>query len=115
MATAYFSRAYASNSMLLWMEGMSTMKITVAVMLAPVFARPPRFYRTEGRDAMIFGVAGGLAEYFDIDPTLVRAVWAMTALVGGVGILLYVLLWIIAPTKSEVMTGVSHTYALEQA
>jgi phage shock protein PspC (stress-responsive transcriptional regulator) len=45
---------------------------------------------------MIGGVCGGLAEYFDIDPVIVRLIWVAAAL-GGVGILMYFIAWIIIP------------------
>ena len=38
---------------------------------------------------MLCGVCGGIAEYFDIDPTLVRLVWVIITLMGGAGILAY--------------------------
>jgi len=44
------------------------------------------------------GVAGGLAEYFDIDPSLVRLIWVAAAVVsGGLAIPVYILAWIILP------------------
>ncbi len=55
--------------------------------------REKKLYK-DPNDKMIAGVASGFAKYFDIDTTLVRAVWAVVGL-GGVGILLYVILWII--------------------
>ena len=45
-------------------------------------------------DKQIAGVASGVAKYFDIDTTLVRVVWFVLGL-GGIGILLYVALWIV--------------------
>ena len=45
----------------------------------------------------IAGVCGGIAEYFDIDPTLVRIAFVVAALLGGPGLLLYVVLWIVLP------------------
>lgn len=48
---------------------------------------------------MIGGVAAGVAEYFDLDPTLVRVVWAILFVFGGVGFLLYLIMWIIMPEK----------------
>lgn len=47
---------------------------------------------------MIFGVCGGLGEYFDIDPTLVRLVWLLFAL-WGAGVLAYLIAWIIIPEE----------------
>jgi phage shock protein PspC (stress-responsive transcriptional regulator) len=46
---------------------------------------------------MIAGVCGGLAEYFEVDPTLVRVLWVLMVLLAGTGVLLYIVLWIIMP------------------
>ena len=46
---------------------------------------------------MIAGVAGGIAERFGLDPTLVRIAWVVSIFFGGFGILLYVVLWIALP------------------
>ncbi|MCR5467457.1 MAG: PspC domain-containing protein, partial [Lachnospiraceae bacterium] len=43
------------------------------------------------RDRKIFGVCGGIAEYFDIDPTLIRLCWALTIVFGGTGLLAYII------------------------
>jgi phage shock protein PspC (stress-responsive transcriptional regulator) len=51
-------------------------------------------------EKMIAGVCGGLAEYFDVDPTIVRVLWVVLTLFGGAGILLYIILWIIMPLQS---------------
>lgn len=50
-------------------------------------------------DRMIAGVAGGLGEYFDTDPTLIRILFVLLTLLGfgGLGILTYIVLWIIMP------------------
>ena len=48
-------------------------------------------------DKMIGGVCGGIAAYFGIDPTLVRILAVVLALVAGGGILAYLLAWIIMP------------------
>ena len=50
-------------------------------------------------DRMIGGVAGGLAEYFNIDPTLVRVLFAVSIAFSGVGILAYIILWIVVPEQ----------------
>ncbi|MFO7887330.1 MAG: PspC domain-containing protein [Eubacteriales bacterium] len=50
----------------------------------------------------IAGVCQGVAEYFDIDPTLVRILWFVVAWFYGVGAGVYILMWIILPDKSEV-------------
>ena len=48
-------------------------------------------------DRVIAGVAGGIAERFGLDPRLVRIAWVVSVLFGGLGILLYVVLWIALP------------------
>jgi phage shock protein C len=48
-------------------------------------------------DRVIAGVAGGVAERFGLNPTLVRIAWVVSILFGGFGILLYVVLWIVLP------------------
>ena len=42
-------------------------------------------------------VCAGLADYFDIDPTLVRALWILFTLLGGSGVLAYVILYFLLP------------------
>ena len=54
---------------------------------------------TRSDDKMIGGVCAGLAEYLDIDPTIVRIVWVFMVLFAGFGILLYVILWLIMPKQ----------------
>jgi phage shock protein PspC (stress-responsive transcriptional regulator) len=46
---------------------------------------------------MIDGVCGGTAEFFGVDPTLVRVAWLLLALAGGLGVILYILAMIIMP------------------
>jgi phage shock protein PspC (stress-responsive transcriptional regulator) len=48
-------------------------------------------------EKMIGGVCGGLAEYFGVDPTLIRVIWVLITLMAGAGILLYLILWIVMP------------------
>jgi signal transduction histidine kinase len=52
------------------------------------------FFQRSGRDRVIAGVCGGVASRLGVDPTLVRLVFALLALAGGAGILLYFALWI---------------------
>ena len=54
---------------------------------------------TRSDDKMIGGVCAGLAEYLDIDPTIVRIAWVLMVLFAGFGILLYVILWLIMPKQ----------------
>ena len=48
-------------------------------------------------DKKIGGVCAGLADYFDIDPTIVRVVWLLAIFLGGTGGFLYIVLWIVLP------------------
>ena len=61
-----------------------------------------RLYRVED-GKMLCGVCGGIAEYFNVDPTLIRLGFALFCLAGGSGILAYIIAAIIMPTKSQVM------------
>lgn len=60
-----------------------------------------RLYRTEGPYAVAFGVCGGIAEYFNIDPNLVRIVTAALTLAGGLSIWVYLLAAFLLPKKSD--------------
>ena len=55
-----------------------------------------KLYRSN-KDKMLGGVAGGLAEYFSIDSTLVRIIFVVSLFVGGAGVLAYIILWIVVP------------------
>ena len=60
-----------------------------------------KLYRVEN-DRILGGVCGGVAEYFNLDPSLVRVGLALFCLLGGAGIVLYIIMWLIVPTKSKV-------------
>ncbi|NLX62456.1 MAG: PspC domain-containing protein [Tissierellia bacterium] len=51
------------------------------------------------KDKQIAGVCGGIAEYFNIDPTIVRLIWAFISLAYGAGILAYLICAIIIPDR----------------
>ena len=57
-----------------------------------------RLYRSRS-DRMLFGVAGGMADWLDLDPSLVRLVWALLILAGGIGLLLYIVAAIVIPEE----------------
>jgi len=59
-----------------------------------------RLYRCR-HDKRIAGVASGLAEYFDLDVSLVRVVWFVSFFVGGVGLLLYIAMAIVGPVAPD--------------
>ena len=56
-------------------------------------------------DKMLAGVCGGLAEYFSIDPVIVRLIFVLAVIFGaGSGILAYIILWVIVPQKPYIIT-----------
>jgi phage shock protein C len=52
-------------------------------------------------DRVIAGVAGGVAQYFGLDPTLVRVAWVVAVVFGGFGFLAYIILWIVLPEGEQ--------------
>ena len=58
-----------------------------------------KLYRnTENK--MLAGVCSGIADYFDIDPTLVRLGWVLFSLLGGSGLLAYIIAALIIPART---------------
>lgn len=62
-------------------------------------AKQKQLYRSK-TDRVLGGVAGGLGEYFEIDSTLVRLIFLILFFSGGSGVILYLVLWLIVPSKS---------------
>jgi phage shock protein PspC (stress-responsive transcriptional regulator) len=60
-------------------------------------AVPAKRLMRSSRDKKIGGVCAGLADYFDLDPTLVRVVWLLAIFFAGTGFLIYIVLWIALP------------------
>ena len=60
-----------------------------------------KIYKVED-DRKICGVCGGIAEYFGIDPVIVRVIWGVLALAYGTGILAYIVCAFVFPDKSQV-------------
>ena len=60
-----------------------------------------RLYKIE-EGKKLCGVCGGIAEYFNIDPTVVRMLWIFLVLCAGTGILAYFVAAIIMPYKSDI-------------
>jgi phage shock protein PspC (stress-responsive transcriptional regulator) len=76
------------------------------------FATPPppppsgrRLHRSL-TDRRIGGVCGGVAEYFDADPTAVRLIWALSFFVFGIGGMLYLILWFVLPSGVQQPAGI---------
>ena len=58
-----------------------------------------RLYRTTGSDAVICGVCGGIARYFNVDPTIVRLATVLLVAVGGLSLWVYIIAALIMPKE----------------
>ncbi len=65
---------------------------------------PKRLYRVE-QGKILAGVCGGVAEYFNIDPSIVRIIWAALFFAGGIGFWLYLVCTFVVPKKSDAYPG----------
>lgn len=63
-------------------------------------SQPKRLYRSR-TDRRLWGVCGGIGEYFNIDPVIVRLMWILFTLAGGGGIIAYIIAYLIVPEQSE--------------
>lgn len=59
-----------------------------------------KLYRSR-KDQKLAGVCSGIAEYFHIDPTIVRLIWALFVLCAGSGVLLYIVCALVIPEKPD--------------
>jgi len=59
-----------------------------------------RLYRSN-KEKIISGVCGGIAEYLDADPTIVRLLWVLGSLFWGAGVIAYLIVWIIIPKNPK--------------
>jgi len=87
--------------------------LTGAPDVASVTGGPKRLMRSS-TDKKLGGVCAGLADYFDMDPTLVRVLWLLVVLCGGTGILLYIILWIALPLAPLPMVAAPQTPTVTQ-
>ena len=63
-------------------------------------AQTRRLYRSR-TDRKLAGVCGGLAQYSNIDATLIRVLFVVLALLGGPGLVIYLLMWILVPEEPQ--------------
>ena len=59
-----------------------------------------KLYRSRNQ-RMVAGVCGGLADYFNIDATVIRVLFLVLAVFGGTGLVVYLVMWIIVPDSSK--------------
>src|ERR1700712_5478836 len=72
----------------------------------PPPAGPPlRVIRRSSTNRVAAGVAGGLGEYFGVDPVLFRVLFAVTSFFGGAGIIAYLLAWLLVPDSTPGPVG----------
>ena len=62
---------------------------------------PKRLYRSR-KERIIGGVCGGLGNYFNIDPVFTRLILAVLFLCAGIGLLAYIIAWVIVPLEPQV-------------
>ena len=67
-----------------------------------------RLYRSR-KDRMIWGVCGGLARYFDMDPVIIRIIFVLLVFANGLGVLAYIILAIVVPTEGSKTSEPSET------
>ena len=60
---------------------------------------PKRLYRS--KEKMVAGVCSGLADYLNIDPTIIRILFVVIAFLGGASLLAYLIMWIIVPEEKS--------------
>lgn len=75
---------------------------------APKLATPKRLYRSN-TDRMIAGVAGGFAEYFNLDPAIIRILFVLLLLFEGGGLVIYLILWLVLPTHKRALAHATKT------
>ena len=56
---------------------------------------PKKLYRSKNR--WLAGVCGGIAEYLNLDPIIIRVLWVIFSLLYGVGVLAYIVAWLLIP------------------
>ncbi len=59
-----------------------------------------RLYRSND-NRLIAGVCGGIGEYFDIDPVIIRLLSLLLVAVGGAGVFAYIIAWVVIPSRNN--------------
>lgn len=74
----------------------------------PATVAPPKRWVRSSNDRKIAGVCAGVADYFDLDTSLVRILWLLATLVPGPNILAYIILWIALPVGPTRVPAAAH-------
>jgi phage shock protein PspC (stress-responsive transcriptional regulator) len=67
----------------------------------PTTSHRPRVLCRPTEDRMLAGVAAGIAQYLDVDPTLIRIAFAVLTLFGGAAVLVYLAGWLLIPEEGS--------------
>ncbi|MFQ3598913.1 MAG: PspC domain-containing protein [Chloroherpetonaceae bacterium] len=73
-----------------------------------------KLYRSS-RGKVLVGVCTGLGDYFDIDPVLIRALFIVALFSGGIGAMLYIVLWMIMPKEETILSATLEAEPSEQS
>lgn len=73
-----------------------------------------RLYRVN-HDRKIAGVCGGLAEYFEVDPVIIRVAAVLLFLTQGIGFVAYIVMWVVLPSKEELIAEAGGSYAFAES
>jgi phage shock protein C len=71
-----------------------------------------RLYRSRS-ERWLAGVCGGIGNYFNTDPTVIRVIFVVAALILGGGLLIYLILWLIIPLEPDVVEALEEVPADE--
>jgi len=71
--------------------------VLVIFALVSVFKKSDRMLVRSKADRRLLGICGGIGEYFNLDPNLIRVIWALVTICGGSGILAYIIAAFIMP------------------
>jgi len=71
-----------------------------------------RLYRSRS-ERWLAGVCGGIGDYFNTDPTVIRVIFVLGALILGGGLLIYLILWLIIPLEPDVVEALEEVPADE--
>lgn len=75
--------------------------MTETQVMPPENASPPRQLRRSSSNRVFGGVSGGLGEYWNIDPVIIRVLFAVSILVSGIGLIAYLAFWLFIPLDSD--------------
>ena len=72
-----------------------------------------RLYKSS-TDKKIDGVCAGIAEYFEMDPTVIRLLWLLATAFVGSGVFAYIIAMVVLPTKPDDLDGISQNSSADQ-